>query len=128
MNTYADGVPTRSHALELALSLPGSLTTGLRSQPAVLGAPRPDGRPAAAISDVGVIWPGRRVTFTAAAAYDPGRPGARLRYRWGFGDGQSNTGRTVRHVHPGGRRFTLRLSVAARRGPPPGIRQLLLGA
>ncbi len=128
MNTYADGGPTRSHALELALSLPAMLTTWLLSQPAVLGAARPDGRPAAAISDIGVIWPGRRVTFTAAAAYDPGRPGARLRYRWGFGDGHSGTGRTVRHIYRVSGRYTLRLSVAAGRGRPRVISKLLLVA
>lgn len=126
MNTYADGGLARSHALELALGLPGMLTTWLLSQPAVLGLAKPDGRPAAAISDVGVIWPGRPVTFTAGAAYDPGRPGARLRYRWGFGDGQTGTGRTVRHVYRVSGRYTLRLSVAAGLGRPRVISRRLL--
>jgi Peptidase family M28/PKD domain len=127
MNTYADGGLAPSHALQLALGLPGMLTTWLLSQPAVLGVARPDGRPAAAISDVGVILPGRPVTFTAGAAYDPGRPGARLRYSWGFGDGQTGTGRAVRHVYRVSGRYTLQLSVAAGLGQPRVIsRQLLV--
>jgi hypothetical protein len=128
MNTYADGGLAPSHALELALSLPGMLTTWLLSQPAVLGVARPDGRPAAAISDIGVIWPGRPVTFTAGAAYDPGRPGARLGYTWRFGDGHIGTGRTVRHVYRVSGPYTLRLSVAARRGRPRVISRRLLVA
>ena len=128
MNTYADGGLEPSHALELALSLPGMLTTWLLSQPAVLGLARPDGRPVAAIGDLGVISPGRPATFTAGAAYDPGRPLARLRFSWGFGDGQSGTGRTVRHVYQVGGRYTLQLSVAAGRGRPRVISRRLLVA
>jgi hypothetical protein len=127
MNIYADGGLAPSHALELALSLPGMLTTWLLSQPAVLGVARPDGRPFAAISEIGVIRPGRPVTFTAAAAYDPGRPGARLRLSWNFGDGETGTGPTVRHVYRASGHYTLRLSVAAVRGLPRVMsRQLLV--
>src|SRR5258708_14431565 len=128
MNTYADGGLARSHALKLALSLPGMLTAWLLSQPAVLGLARPDGRPVAAIGDLGVISPGRPATFTAGAAYDPGRPLARLRFSWGFGDGKGGTGRTVRHVYQVGGRYTLRLSVAAGRGRPRVISRRLLVA
>jgi hypothetical protein len=128
MNTYADGGVAPSHALKLALSLPGMLTTWLLNQPAVLGAARPDGRPAAAISDIGVIWPGRPVTFTAGAAYDPGRPGARLRYSWSFGDGQTGTGRSVRHVYRVSGRYPLRLSVTSGRGRPRVISRRVLVA
>ena len=128
MNTYADGGLARSHALELALSLPGMLTTWLLSQPAVLGVAKPDGRPVAAISDVGLILPGHPVTFAAGAAYDPGRPDARLRFSWDFGDGQTGTGRTVRHVYQVGGRYTLRLSVAAGRGRPRVISRRLVVA
>lgn len=128
MNTYADGGRAPSHALELALSLPGMLTTWLLSQPTVLGVARPDGRPVAAISDIGVIGPGRPATFTAAAAYVPGRPGAPLRYSWDFGDGQTGTGRSVRHVYRVSGRYTLRLSVAAGQGRPRVISRRLLVA
>src|SRR5258706_974680 len=121
MNTYADGGLAPSHALKLALSLAGMLTTWLISQPAILGLARPDGRPVAAISDVGVLSPGRPATFTAGAAYDPGRPLARLRFSWGFGDGQSGTGRTVRHVYQVGGRHTPPLSGSVRPGRSRGI-------
>jgi hypothetical protein len=128
MNTYADGGLAPSHALELALSLPGMLTTWLLSQPAVVGVARPDGRPAAAIGEIGVIRPGRPETFTAGAAYDPGRPGTRLRFSWGFGDGQTGTGPTVQHVYRASGHYTLRLSVAAGRGRPRVISRRLLVA
>jgi Peptidase family M28/PKD domain len=128
MNTYADGGRAPSHALKLALSLPGMLTTRLLSQPAVLGAARPDGRPVATIGEIGVIRPGRPATFTAGAAYDPGRPGTRLRFSWGFGDGQTGTGPTVLHVYRASGHYTLRLSVAAGQGRPRVISRRLLVA
>jgi Peptidase family M28/PKD domain len=118
MNTFADGRSAASHALELALGLPGMLTTWLLSQPAVLGQVRPDGRPAAALADIGVLLPGHRVLFSAAAAYDPGRPAATLRYTWDFGDGRSGHGRSVSHVYPSRGTYTLRLFVTARHGRP----------
>lgn len=116
MNTFADGGSADSHALELALGLPGMLTTWLLSQPSVLGQARPDGRPVAAIGDVGVILPGRSATFDASASYVPGRPGARLRYTWTFGDGQSAGGRRVSHVYVAPGSYALRLTVRAGAG------------
>ena len=76
MNTFAVGGPAESHALELALGLPGMLTTWLLSQPSVLGQVRADdGRPAA-ISDIGVVLPGQPVTFDASRVV-PARPAGR---------------------------------------------------
>jgi hypothetical protein len=128
MNTFADGRSAASHALELALGLPGMLTTWLLSQPAVLGQVRPDGRPAAALADIGVLLPGHRMRFSAAAAYDPGRPAAALHYTWDFGDGRSGHGRSVSHVYPSRGRYTLRLSVTAGHGRPRVISVRLLVA
>lgn len=116
MNTFADGRSARSHALELALGLPGMLTTWLLSQPAVLGQVKADGRPAAAPADIGVLVPGHAARFSVAGAYDPGRPAAKLRYAWDFGDGRSGHGRTVSHVYQASGKYTLRLFVSAERG------------
>jgi hypothetical protein len=128
MNTFADGGSAASHALELALGLPGMLTTWLLSQPSVLGQARPDGRPAAAVGDVGVVLPGHPVRFDAAASYDPGKPGARLSYAWSFGDGQSASGRAVRHAYAAAGSYRLRLTVSAGAGRPRVItRRIVVG-
>jgi hypothetical protein len=104
------------------------LTTWLLSQPPVLGQARPDGRPAAAIGDIGVVLPGHPVRFDAAASYDPGKPGARLSYTWNFGDGQSASGRAVRHAYAAAGSYRLRLTVAAGAGRPRVIaRRILVG-
>ena len=116
MNTFADGGPAESHALELALGLPGMLTTWLLSRPPVLGQARPDGRPVAAIGDIGVLLPGHPASFDADASYEPGRPGADLSYAWNFGDGRSATGRSVRHVYSARGSYTLRLTVSSGSG------------
>lgn len=126
MNAFADGGRVPSHALQLALGLPGLLTTFLLSQPGVLGEASPDGRPAAAIGDTGVVLTGRRVTFTAAASFLPGRPAARLRYAWDFGDGHRGAGRTVRHAYRSPGAYTLRLLVRAGLGRPRVISKLLI--
>jgi hypothetical protein len=128
MNTFADGRAAASHALQLALGLPGMITTWLLSQPAVLGQVRPDGRPAAALADIGVVLPGRRVRFSVATAYDPGRPAAMLRYTWDFGDGRSGHGRTASHVYPARGRYRLRLFVTAGHRRPRVISMRLLVA
>ena len=126
MNTFADGGSAASHALQLALGLPGLLTTWLLSQPSVLGSAAPDGRPVAAIGDTGVILPGRPAAFTAVASYVPGRQGARLRYAWDFGDGHAATGRAVHHTYLAPGTYTLRLLVRAGRGKPRVISKRLL--
>ena len=77
MNVFADGGSAPSHALKLALGLPGLLTTWLLSQPSILGQAAPDGRPVAAIGDTGVILPGRNAAFTAVASFVPAKPGAK---------------------------------------------------
>jgi len=126
MNVFADGGSAASHALQLALGLPGQLTTWLLSQPSVLGSAAPDGRPVAAIGDSGVVLPGRRTAFSAAASYLPGRPAATLHYVWDFGDGRRAAGVAVQHVYraPGG--YTLRLVVRAGAGQPRIVSERLI--
>jgi Peptidase family M28/PKD domain len=126
MNVFADGGSAASHALQLALGLPGLLTTWLLSRPAVLGSAAPDGRPVAAIGDCGVILPGRRTAFTADASFLPDRPGARLTYAWDFGDGHLATGRIVHHTYLAPGDYTLRLLVRAGHGRPRVISKRLL--
>jgi hypothetical protein len=126
MNVFANGGSTPSHALQLALGLPGLLTSWLLSQPAILGQARPDGRPAAAIGDVGVILPGRGTSFSAVAGFVPGRPGtnnANLHYVWDFGDGHLAAGRVVDHAYSAAGTYRLRLLVRAGSGRPRVIRK-----
>ncbi len=112
MNTFADGGAAQSHALSLALAVPGMLTAWMLSQPDILGLARPDGRPIASIGSIGPIRPGRPVMLRATA-FDPGRPPAKLRYSWSFGDGAAATGPAVRHVYAAAGHYTLQLSVTA---------------
>ena len=124
MNVFADGGSAPSHALELALGLPGLLTTWLLSQPSILGQAAPDGRPVAAIGDTGVILPGRNAAFTAVASFVPAKPGAKtakLHYAWDFGDGHLAAGRSVRHSYRLPGTYRLRLLVRA------GLRQAARG-
>jgi hypothetical protein len=111
MNTFADGGATQSHALSLALAVPGMLTTWMLSQPEMLGQARLDGLPIAATDSVGPVMPGRPVTF-GATAFVPGQRHARLRYSWTFGDGLAANGPSVQHVYAVARSYTLQLSVA----------------
>jgi hypothetical protein len=112
MNVFADGGSAPSHALQLALGLPGLLTTWLLSQPGILGQAAPDGRPVAAIGDTGVILPGRQTAFAAVGSFVPGQAGpAKLHYIWDFGDGHLAVGRTVRHAYRIAGSYSLRLLV-----------------
>ena len=122
MNTFADGGAGQSHALSLALAVPGMLTAWMLAQPGVLGLARPGGRPVAAIGSIGPVQPGRTVTLRATA-FDPGRPRARLGYSWLFGDGAAAAGPAVRHVYAAAGRYTLQLTVAAPGQPSRVIRQ-----
>jgi hypothetical protein len=65
--------------------------------------------------------PGQAARFSVASAYDPGRPAAKLRYTWDFGDGRSGHGRAVSHVYQASGKYTLRLFVAAGRGRPRAV-------
>jgi hypothetical protein len=112
MNTFADGGAGQSHALTMALGLPGMLTTWMLSQPDVLGQARPDGQPITAIGSIGLVVPHRPVTLSATA-FVPGVPAAKLRYSWQFGDGTASTGQTVRHVYAAAGSRALRLTVSA---------------
>ncbi len=126
MNAFADGGQAASHALRLALGLPGLLTTWLLSQPGVLGQARQDGRPVAAIGDTGVVLTDRSAAFTAVASFLPGRPAAKLHYAWDFGDGHLAAGRTVRHAYLAPGDYTLRLLVRAGRARPRVISKRLI--
>ena len=126
MNAFADGGRAASHALQLALGLPGLLTTWLLSQPGVLGTASQDGRPVAAIGATGVILTGLSTAFTAVASFLPGRPEARLHYVWDFGDGHLAAGRTVRHTYLAPGSYTLRLLVRASGGRPRVISKRLI--
>ncbi len=126
MNIFADGGSAASHALQLALGLPGLLTTWLLAQPAVLGQAAPDGRPVAAIGDTGVILPGRAAAFTAVTSFMPGQQGAKLHYVWDFGDGHLSAGRSVQHVYQAPGAYTLRLLVRGQSGRPRVISKPLI--
>lgn len=129
MNVFADGGSARSHALELALGLPGLLTTWLLSQPSILGQAPPDGRPVAAIGDTGVILPGRSAAFTAVASFVPAKPGAKtakLHFLWDFGDGHLAAGRSVRHSYRVPGIYRLRLLVRAGLGRPRVVSKPLI--
>jgi PKD domain-containing protein/peptidase M28-like protein len=122
MNTFADGGTTQSHALSLALAVPGMLTTWMLSQPDILGQVRPDGPPIAAIDSIGPVRPGSPVTFGAIALV-PGTPHARLSYWWRFGDGRAATGPRVQHAYAAAGNYTLRLTVTAHDGQARVISQ-----
>ncbi|MFI5274754.1 MAG: M28 family peptidase [Ktedonobacterales bacterium] len=115
MNTYASGSATEAKALELALALPGMLTTWMLARQDVLGMVAPDGKPVAAISDVGPTVAGQSMPLDALAAYTPGGSGT-LGFAWQFGDGASASGVRVQHTyaHPG--TYTLALTVTGSGG------------
>jgi Peptidase family M28/PKD domain len=107
MNVYASGGTAKSQALALALALPGMLTTWALSQPEMLGVAAADGKPLAAISDIGPLQAGHSLTLDASASYDPA--GAGLTYTWSFGDGVTASGVSVTHTYatPGSYQLTL---------------------
>jgi hypothetical protein len=113
MNTFASGSSAKAPALELALALPGMLTAWMLNQPAILGAAPADGKPLAAISDVGQLQPGQPVALDANASFDPASAGA-LAYAWDFGDGATASGVSVTHTYASAGTYTLTLTA---RGP-----------
>ena len=115
MNTYASGTSAKAPALVLALALPGMLTTWMLSQPDVLGEAPADGKPLAAIGDVGVARAGQGLALDAGASYDPsGRP--LTSYAWSFGDGATASGPTVTHTYAAPGAYTLLLTVTGPSG------------
>jgi len=119
MNIFASGNSQQSQALTLALGLPGMLTTWMLSQPAILGQVPADGKPIAALSNIGPARPGRPMSFASEAAYDPTQPGSSLSYRWDFGDGSGASGRQVSHTYASAGTYTLSLTVTS---PTDGTR------
>ena len=114
MNTYASGRAEKSPALALALALPGMLTTWMLHQPDVLGEAPGDGKPLAAMGDIGAAQPGTPLAFDTGAAFDPA--GGALAYAWSFGDGASATGASVQHTYAAAGDYTVTLRVTASGG------------
>ena len=114
MNIYASGRAEKSPALALALALPGMLTTWMLHQPDVLGEAPGDGRPLAAMGDLGLARPGTPLAFDAGAAFAPS--GGALSYAWDFGDGSAATGASVQHTYAAAGDYTVTLRVTASGG------------
>ncbi len=116
MNIFASGNSQQSQALTLALGLPGMLTTWMLSQPALLGQVPADGKPIAAIGNIGLARPGQALSFESYAPYDPVHQGSTFSYRWDFGDGSGSTGRQVSHTYASAGIYTLSLTVTSSAG------------
>ena len=112
MNIYASGSAAESKALELALALPGMLTTWTLAQSTVLGFAPADGKPIAAIGDIATTQPGAAVNLDASAAYDPSQSGAALSYVWNFGDGAQAHGVSTQHTWASAGDYPLTLTVS----------------
>ena len=115
MNTFADGRADEAPALTLSLALPGMLTTWMLAQPQILGTAAADGKPTAAISDIGATMPGKPIALNAGASYDPAGA-SRLSYSWSFGDGTTATGVSVMHIYAQAGTYTLTLTVTSASG------------
>ena len=115
MNTFASGYASESKALELALALPGMLTTWMLAQPDVLGSASPDGKPIAAIGDVGTAVAGQPLALDATASYSPSGSST-LSYAWSFGDGVTASGQSVSHTYARPGSYTLSLTVSGAGG------------
>ena len=119
MNVFASGRSQQAQALTLALGIPGMLTTAMLTQPDVLGYAQSDGKPIAAISDIGQTVAGQPLSLDASAAYDPANPaggGAALTDTWSFGDGATATGNSVQHTYAQPGNYTLTLTVHSAHG------------
>jgi hypothetical protein len=112
MNTYASGGSDKAPALVLALALPGMLTTWMLAQPDILGQAPADGKPIAAIGDIGQAQVNRPLSLDAKTAFDPAGNGS-LSYTWSFGDGATAEGATVRHAYAAPGQYTLKLTVTS---------------
>ena len=111
MNTFASGSSQKAEALVLALALPGMLTTWMLNQPDILGQTPADGKPIAAVSDIGQTLAGQPISLDATASFDP--QGTALSYAWNFGDGATASGMTVRHTYAKAGIYTLTLTVSS---------------
>ncbi|MGH2518051.1 MAG: M28 family peptidase, partial [Ktedonobacterales bacterium] len=115
MNTYANDTAEKAPALALALALPGMLTSWMLAQPQILGTAVADGKPIAAISDVGAASPGKPLALDASASYDPAGASP-LSYAWSFGDGATATGVSVTHTYTAAGAYSLTLTVTSATG------------
>lgn len=115
MNTYASGQSTEANALRLSLALPGMLTTWMLNQPDVLGSVASDGKPIAAISDVGRTIAGQPLALDAQASFAPAGSGA-LSYAWDLGDGTHLNGQAVQHTYATPGAYSLILTVSGSGG------------
>lgn len=120
MNTFASGYATKATALTLSLALPGMLTTWMLHQPSILGEAAFDGKPLAAISDIGQTVINQPVALDAKVSFDLRDPNATLRYAWNFGDGTSATGVAANHIYAKIGNYTLTLTVTS----PSGTRHV----
>ena len=111
MNTFADGSSLKSYALEMALGLPGMLTTWMLNQPEILGQSHANQGPSAAISDIGQTIAGHSITLDARASYDP--TGKALTYAWDFGDGTQASSIAVTHPYARTGTYDLKLTVSS---------------
>lgn len=116
MNTYADSSSQKSHALMLALALPGMLTTWMLHQPDILGDASASTQPTAAISDIGVTQVGQDITFDATNTLLPAGDSSTPTYNWDFGDGGSANGVTVHHSYQKTGIYTLTLHLHSASG------------
>ncbi len=117
MNVYASGKADKAKALTLSLALPGMLSTWMLHQSDVLGEAPADGKPLAAISDIGETVAGQSLALDAHAAYVPGSAAsATLTYTWSFGDGASAQGVEVQHTYSAPGAYTLQLTVTSAAG------------
>src|SRR5262249_40267191 len=126
MNTYASGRSTRSEALVLALALPGMLTAWMLARPEILGAAPRDGKPLAAMGDIGQTVVGKGVALDASASFDPA--GGALSYSWDFGDGLRGSGVAVRHTYAAPGAYTLTLTATSPAGARRVSKHITVGA
>lgn len=127
MNTYTSGSSRMSPALALGLALPAMLTTWMLNQPALAGSVPADGRPLAAISDIGQTVAGEPFTLDANAAFDPAQSGTGLSYAWDFGDGTTASGPTIQHTYSSTGVYTLTLTVSSPTGKRVVKKELHVG-
>ncbi len=113
MDTYVSGRTCPAPALALALALPAMLTVWMLNQPDILGQSSPDGKPIAAISDVGQTVAGQSISLDAKVSFDPVKSSTPLSYAWSFGDGTTASGVSVSHTYKTAGNYILTLAVTS---------------